>query len=186
MTKEQISIVNKTAEFVKNKFESEGSGHDWWHMQRVLNNSIKIAKKEKGDMFVIQLAALLHDISDFKFNGGDELMGGKLARERLVSQGVDDESIRKVQHIVDSISFKGLEEKNKMKGKDGLIVQDADRLDAVGAIGIARCFAYGGSAEIFFSPGIVPDPLIAFLYSPWSRKGAIRESCSAASCSLVF
>lgn len=145
MTKEQINIINKTRNFIKNKFENEGTGHDWWHMERVFNIATSISKKEKADLFIVQLAALLHDISDFKFNGGDESLGGKLAEEWLASIGVKDVDSKKVRYVVDNISFKGLGEKNKMKSTEGLIVQDADRLDAIGAIGIARCFAYGGS-----------------------------------------
>jgi uncharacterized protein len=145
MNKIQIDIVKKVKEFIKNKFISEGTGHDWWHMERVYNTATHIAKKEKVDLFVVQLAALLHDISDFKFNGGDEKLGGKLANEYLLSLGVDKEVADHVSRIVDNISFKGLGEKNKIETKEGFVVQDADRLDAIGAIGIARCFSYGGS-----------------------------------------
>ena len=162
MTKEQLTIVNKTLEFVKAKFAEESTGHDWWHIERVLNVAKVIAKKEKADMYIVQLGALLHDISDFKFNGGDEFLGGKLSAEWLISLKAGEKVAGEVQHIVDNISFKGLGEKNKIKSLEGLIVQDADRLDAIGAIGIARCFAYGGSKN---------RPI----YSPTNNKQKIKD-----------
>jgi uncharacterized protein len=141
-------IVKKTKDHLRATFEKEGTGHDWWHMERVLNNAIAIAKKEKGaDLFIVQLGALLHDIADFKFNGGDETMGGKVAAQWLTRVGVDKRTIEKIVHIVDNVSFKGLGEKPTMQSLEGKIVQDADRLDALGAIGIARVFAYGGHKD---------------------------------------
>lgn len=138
-------IIKKTREHLREMFEKEGTGHDWWHIERVLKNATAIAKKEKGaDLFVVQLGALLHDIADFKFHGGDDTIGGKTAAQWLESIGADEPTIRKVVHIVDNVSFKGLGVRSKMKSIEGKIVQDADRLDAIGAIGIARAFAYGG------------------------------------------
>lgn len=148
MNEKQKDIVEKTKIYVRSKFEGEATGHDWWHLQRVFDMATFLAKKEKANLFIVQLAALLHDISDYKFNGGDEKMGGKITREWLISLGVDDKDILEVSDIVDNISFKGLKENNKIKNKEGFVVQDADRLDAIGAIGIARCFAYGGSKKV--------------------------------------
>ncbi len=141
----KVKIVQKTKQYVRAKFKEEGTGHDWWHVERVLKSALAIAKKEKGaDLFIVQLGALLHDIADFKFHGGDDTAGGKAAAKWLRSIGADESTIKKVVHIVDNVSFKGLLVKSKMESLEGKIVQDADRLDAIGAIGIARAFAYGG------------------------------------------
>jgi len=143
MNKQQI--INKTKVHLKAEFGKEGTGHDWWHIERVLNNASAIAKKEKGaDLFIVQLGALLHDVADFKFHGGDEAIGGKVAAQWLKKIGADEITIQKIIHIVNNVSFKGLGEESKMKSFEGKIVQDADRLDAIGALGIARAFAYGG------------------------------------------
>jgi uncharacterized protein len=138
-------ILKQTKNHLREMFEKEGTGHDWWHIERVLNNATAIAKKEKGaDLFIVQLGALLHDIADFKFHGGDDTVGGKVAATWLRSIGADEPSIKSVVHIVDNVSFKGMGTESKMESIEGKIVQDADRLDAMGAIGIARAFAYGG------------------------------------------
>ncbi len=140
-------IVKKTAEYIKEKFLGEGSGHDWWHIYRVWKNAVHICEEEGGDMFVVELGALLHDIADFKFHDGDETIGPRKAREWLQSLDVDTEVVKKVEHIVKEISFKGVKVDSKMNLKEGYIVQDADRLDAIGAVGIARVFAFGGNAK---------------------------------------
>ena len=138
-------IIEQTKKHIQQMFENEGSGHDWWHIHRVLNNALMITKKEKNaDMFIVQLGALLHDIADHKFHGGDDSIGGKIASEWLKKIGADGDTIQAVRHIVDNVSFKGIGVKSKMTSLEGFIVQDADRLDSIGAIGIARAFAYGG------------------------------------------
>jgi uncharacterized protein len=138
-------ILQQTKNHLREMFEKEGTGHDWWHIERVLNNATAIAKKEKSaDLFIVQLGALLHDIADFKFHGGDDTVGGKVAATWLRSIGADEPTIKSVVHIVDNVSFKGMGTESKMESIEGKIVQDADRLDAMGAIGIARAFAYGG------------------------------------------
>jgi uncharacterized protein len=143
--KDQV-FVNKTAEFVKEKFAAEGSGHDWWHLYRVWQLSKSIAKKEKAaDMLVVELAALLHDIADWKFHNGDEEAGPKAARKWLEKLSLDENTIERVVYIVRYISFKGGVNRHSMETLEGRIVQDADRLDAIGAIGVARVFAFGGS-----------------------------------------
>ncbi|MFS8131247.1 MAG: HD domain-containing protein [Candidatus Dojkabacteria bacterium] len=151
-------VVEKTAEHVKSLFTGEGSGHDWWHILRVWNNAKLIASKEKSvNLFHIELGALLHDIADYKFHGGDETIGGKTSAEWLKGLGVDENDIEAVVHIVDNVSYKG-GEINKIKSFEGMIVQDADRLDAIGAIGIARCFAYGGNVgHEIYNPDIKPS-----------------------------
>lgn len=143
MNKKQV--IKNTEKFVKDKMFGESTGHDWWHIYRVWKNAIQIGKKEKADMFIVELGALLHDIADFKFSNGDDKAGGRETRKWLEFQKVDEETIKHVCDIVDNVSFKGAGVKSKIKTKEGMIVQDADRLDALGAIGIARTFAYGGS-----------------------------------------
>lgn len=142
MTKQQI--IKKTADHVRKKFDGEGSGHDWWHIERVWKIAINIGKKEKADLFVVQLAALLHDIADWKFHNNDDTVGPRVAHDWLKKLKVDDSTIDKVKYIVQNVSYKGGANQHKMKNIEGKVVQDADRLDAIGAIGIARAFAYGG------------------------------------------
>ena len=151
-------IIKKTESFVKKHLKGDVTGHDWWHIDRVRKMALRIAKKEKNvDLFVVQLAALLHDIADWKFHGGNETIGIKLAEEWLKRLKVEKNVIERVCEIIREISFKGAEVKSKMKTKEGMIVQDADRLDAIGAIGIARCFATGAklNREIY-NPEIKP------------------------------
>ena len=138
-------IIDKTVEFVKEKMMGEGSGHDWWHVWRVWQLAIKIGQIEKADLLIVQLGALLHDIADWKFNDGDTKAGGKAATIWLKKIKVDNNLINKVIEIIDNSSFKGANVKEYPLTKEGKIVQDADRLDAIGAIGIGRTFAYGGS-----------------------------------------
>jgi uncharacterized protein len=143
-----LQLVEKTAEHMKSKFTDESSGHDWWHMYRVWRLSKHIAEKETGaDMLVVELAALLHDISDWKFNGGDSEAGPKEARQWLESLDLDQKRIAQVEDIIRNISFKGGTNKYPMATLEGKIVQDADRIDAIGAIGIARTFAFGGHMD---------------------------------------
>lgn len=138
-------ILLQTEKFVKNILAKEGTGHDWWHIERVLNNSRLINKKEKDDGFVIELAVLLHDVGDRKVINKDE-DDYSIAENFLRKLKVDTENIEKVMFIIKNMSFsKSLNNKAKNVPKEFLVVQDADRLDAMGAIGIARAFAYGGS-----------------------------------------
>ena len=137
-------IIQKTAAYIKEKLAGEGSGHDWWHIYRVWKNAQHIGKQEGADMFVVELAALLHDVADWKFNDGDEMLGSKVAKEWLLSLKVDNEIIDQVYDIIAATSFKGAGVKSEMKSTEGKVVQDSDRLDAIGAIGISRAFAYGG------------------------------------------
>ena len=121
------------------------SGHDLWHIKRVVGLAQKIGANEGGDLFIIELAAWLHDIADHKYHNGDETVGPREARKWMISQNVSEENINSVVTIIKEISFKGAEVKTPMSTLEGKVVQDADRLDAIGAIGIARTFAYGGS-----------------------------------------
>jgi uncharacterized protein len=141
-------IVKKVAQTVKEKLEGESSGHDWWHVYRVWQMARTIARNEKADIFVVQLAALLHDISDWKFNNGDDTVGPRIAKKLLQQHNVGKEVADKVAEIMLTMSFKGAKVKTAMRTMEGKIVQDADRLDAIGAIGIGRTFAYGGHAGL--------------------------------------
>jgi len=141
----QEYILKQTELYMKDKLSGEGSGHDWWHLYRVWKNAFHIGKDEGVDLFVVQLAALLHDISDWKFNDGDDNVGPKLAREWLEKMKVEEKVIIHVCEIIKEMSFKGAGVKTKISTKEGMVVQDADRLDAIGAIGVGRTFAYGGN-----------------------------------------
>ncbi|MDD4477289.1 MAG: HD domain-containing protein [Patescibacteria group bacterium] len=151
-------IISEIAKFVKKKFATETSGHDWWHIYRVWKMAKHIGKKESADMFIVELAALLHDIADWKFNNGDETIGPKVTREILSDHGVPKDITNRVCEIISKISFKGAGVKNEMETLEGKIVQDADRLDAIGAIGIARAFAYGGHKNrVMYDPEQKPE-----------------------------
>jgi uncharacterized protein len=136
---------------------SEG-GHDWFHVERVYNLSKNIAKKENADLFVVALGALLHDIADSKFHDGDEHIGPKKAAFFLKEQQVDDAIIQHVVKIIENISFKGGNFSQKFCSLELNCVQDADRIDAIGAVGIARCFSYGGYKQrTLYNPEIKPN-----------------------------
>ena len=138
------SIISKTCKFVENRLAGDGSGHDWWHIFRVWTLAKKIAVEEKAQLETVELGALLHDIADWKFHGGDDSIGPTMAQEFLNNNDVDPQVIESVVDIVSTISYKGAGVATPMKNLEGKIVQDADRLDAIGALGIARTFAYGG------------------------------------------
>lgn len=140
------AIIERTADHVRLRFSGESSGHDWWHVYRVWQNSKQIARHEQVDLFVVELAALLHDIADWKFNDGDDTAGPRAATEWLKSQQVDGKVIDAVCDIIRGLSYKGAGTAIDGLSPEGQIVQDADRLDAIGAIGIGRAFAYGGHA----------------------------------------
>ena len=144
-------IIANTATFVKSILKDAEGGHDWFHILRVWNNAKQLAKYEKVDMFVTELGVLLHDIADSKFHNGDETIGPRIAREFLESQQVDSSIITHIEKIISNISYKSSLPSNKNQNNTSQftspeldLIQDADRLDAIGAIGIARCFNYGG------------------------------------------
>jgi uncharacterized protein len=145
-------IVEKTRAFIERKFKNENSGHDYWHILRVWKLAKHIGQKEKGvNMFVVELGAFLHDIADWKFHD-DPGAGPKATRIWLESIKVDEDIITKVEDIVRNVSYKGAHVKNKLS-REGQIVWDADKLDAIGAIGIARCFFFGGYAgHVLYDP----------------------------------
>ena len=154
----KMILIDKTIAFVKEKLENAEGGHDWFHIERVYKNSILIAQEEECDLTVVKLGALLHDIADSKFHDGDETIGPKTARTFLESENVFEETINHVINIIENISFKGGNFENKFSSKELEIVQDADRLDAIGAIGIARTFNYGGfKNRALYNPSIAPN-----------------------------
>ena len=156
----QEKIISNTIFFVKNELKNAEGGHDWFHIERVYKNSLLISKEEKVDVFVVSLAALLHDIADPKFYNGDETIGPKVAQKFLEGQTVDQEIILHIINIIKHISFKNSFDKTgeKFTSKEFEVVQDADRLDAIGAIGIARCFNYGGfKNRALYNPDITPN-----------------------------
>ncbi len=151
-------IIKNTEEFVKNALKNAEGGHDWFHIFRVWNNAKLIAKNENVDGFVVELGALLHDIADSKFHEGDETIGPKIARKFLESQQVDESIIIHVENIISNISFKGGNFEQKFNSPELEVIQDADRLDAIGAVGIARTFNYGGfKNRPLYDPEIAPD-----------------------------
>ena len=152
------ALIERTIDFVKYELQNAEGGHDWWHIERVYKNAIHIAQSESANLLVIKLAALLHDIADAKFYDGDENIGPEKAKQFLESLMVEKEVINHVVNIIRHISFKGGNFKNDFYSNELAIVQDADRLDALGAIGIARAFNYGGFANRkIYDPEVPPD-----------------------------
>jgi len=150
--------IERTIQFVKQELTGAEGGHDWWHIYRVWKNARKIAEGEHADMLVVELAALLHDIADAKFHGGDEDKGPAIAGEFLASIQVGQDTITRVQDIIRNISFKGGNDNPVSRSRELDIVQDADRLDAIGAIGIARAFSYGGYKKRgLYDPSVKPQ-----------------------------
>ena len=151
-------IVHKTILFVQEKLENAEGGHDWFHIERVYKNALLIAENEVCDVNVVKLGALLHDIADSKFHDGDEAIGPKIAREFLESKNADEVTIQHVINIIENLSFKGGNAEKTFSSVELDIVQDADRLDAMGAIGIARTFNYGGfKNRPLHNPNIAPN-----------------------------
>lgn len=152
-------IIERTVVFVKKTLQNAEGGHDWHHIERVYNNTLLIAKDESVNMLVVGLGALLHDIADAKFYDGDETIGPKMARDFLRSLKIDPTVIDHVAQIITNISFKNSfgGSTNKFKSTELEVIQDADRLDAMGAIGIARAFNFGGfKNRKLYDPKIPP------------------------------
>jgi uncharacterized protein len=151
-------VLARTEAFVRGRLEGDGSGHDWWHVDRVRRTALRLARDEGADPYVVELAALLHDVADHKFHGGDETAGPRAAREWLGGLGVDAAVTEHVAGIIAALSYKGAGVPTPMATPEGAVVQDADRLDAMGAIGIARAFAYGGSrGRAMYEPDAPPE-----------------------------
>jgi uncharacterized protein len=151
------NIIKKTRLYVEKEMAGDSSGHDWWHIYRVWSIAKKIAQKENADQMIVELAALLHDIADWKFNDGDESAGPEQAAYWLNTNDAEPELIDSVCEIISTLSYKGANVATPMRTIEGKIVQDADRLDAIGAVGIARTFAYGGNKNrLIYHPDEVP------------------------------
>jgi uncharacterized protein len=152
------AVINSTISFVKKTLENAEAGHDWFHIERVYKTALNINQKEKGNHLVVVFAALLHDIADPKFNNGDEELGPQIAETFLKSIEINPEIIDHVKLIIQNMSFKNSFDEEGFTSKEMQIVQDADRLDAIGAIGIARAFTYGGfKNRVLYNPAIKPE-----------------------------
>lgn len=151
------NIIQNTIQFVKEKLEGAEAGHDWFHIERVWKLSKKIAQTEDCDLEVVELSALLHDIADPKFHNGDETLALKISKEFLEAQNVEEEIIQQVLFIIQNISFKNRGEVPQNLPIELKVVQDADRIDAIGAIGVARTFNFGGfKNNMMYHPDIQP------------------------------
>jgi uncharacterized protein len=155
---EHSELIDATVQFVRETLKNAEGGHDWWHIQRVWTNAKLIAQTENADLLTVELAALLHDIADSKFHNGDEEIGPRTAGNYLQSMHVDASVVGHVQQIIRHMSFKSSFDKLTFHSPELAIVQDADRLDAIGAIGIARAFTYGGfKGRELYNPEIAPN-----------------------------
>jgi uncharacterized protein len=160
---DQTRVLEQTAQHVRALLADDASGHDWWHIDRVRNLALHIAHKEGADPYLVELAALLHDIADWKFHQGDDRIGPQRASRWLADLGVERATIDHVAKIIAQVSFKGAGVATPVESLAGACVQDADRLDALGAIGIARTFAYGGHAgQPMHNPELAPTPHATF------------------------
>lgn len=157
------SIIDQTAQHIRSLMASDSSGHDWWHIDRVRKTAVMIAREEQAHTGIVELAALLHDIADWKFHGGDETAGPRAAREWLQRFSIATADTDHICDIIATLSFKGANVATPMATLEGQCVQDADRLDAIGAIGIARAFAYGGhKGRLMYDPEDPPQPHDSF------------------------
>ena len=153
----RMEIIERIADRVQDKMQGDPSGHDWWHVQRVRKLAVKLGEREGANIYIVELAALLHDVSGYKTNGGDQEEGPRIAHEWLHEFGEADACANAVAEIVAGVSFKGAGTTCRMPTIEGMVVQDADRLDAIGAIGIARAFAYGAcTREPMYDPDMAP------------------------------
>ncbi len=151
----EIQVLKQTENFVRNLFENEGTGHDWWHINRVRNVALKIAEKEGGNRYIIEMSALLHDVDDWKINTDGN---SSKTSSWLKNIKIDDSDSKRIIEVIEQVSFKGAGVQNNAVSLEAKIVQDADRLDAIGAIGIARTFAYGGNkGRPIYLPDIKPE-----------------------------
>ncbi len=162
-TSSHADVIQQTADHVRALLTGDSSGHDWWHIERVWRTAVHIGEREGADLLVVELAALLHDVADWKFHGGDDSLGPKRASQWLGRFSLPREIIDHVADIIAHLSFKGAQVATPMATLEGKVVQDADRLDALGAIGIARAFAYGGHAgRALYDPSIEPEAHATF------------------------
>lgn len=152
------AVIDSTISFVKKELENAEGGHDWFHIERVYKNALLIASEEDVDHYIVALAALLHDIADSKFHGGDETIGPKKAKIFLQDISISEENAQHIIRIIENVSFKGGNATKTFHSKELEVIQDADRLDALGAVGIARTFNYGGfKNRAIYDPAIAPE-----------------------------
>lgn len=169
-------VLRQTVDHVRQTLAGDSSGHDWFHIERVWKTALAIGVEEQADPYVVQLAALLHDIADWKFHGGDDTAGPRQARAWLEGLDVPEETIAEVCSIIAQLSFKGAGVATPMTSLAGKVVQDADRLDALGAIGIARAFAYGGAhGRELYNPDVAPEMHASFEAYKKSRGHTINH-----------
>lgn len=170
LTEAQKTVLNAIAEEIAPRFHGEPSGHDWFHVERVRNMARRLAEKEGAEMYTVELASLLHDVGDWKFHDGDETVAAREILRILTQHQVPEEISSHVIRIVDTMGFKG-GNRPPMETIEGKVVQDADRLDAIGAIGIARTFAYGGhKGRVLHDPGI--PPMTEFTKEQYLKSGS--------------
>lgn len=172
----RASILQQTETHVRDLLAHDSSGHDWWHIARVRATALELGRREGADLYVVELAALLHDIADWKFHAGDDEAGPRAAREWLDKLEVEPATIDHVCEIIATLSFKGAQVATPMRTLEGRVVQDADRLDAIGAVGIARTFAYGGHAgQAIHDPELAPTPHASFAEYKTKRTTTINH-----------
>ncbi len=151
-------IIQQTIQFVKTTLQNAEGGHDWFHIERVWKNAKNIAQHTNTDPLIIELGALLHDIADSKFHNGDESIGPLKAQEFLNQFNLKEDQIEHIVNIIKNISYGGGNHKQSFRSDELDIIQDADRLDALGAVGIARAFNYGGFKNRgLYDPAISPN-----------------------------
>ncbi|HSW98608.1 MAG TPA: HD domain-containing protein [Candidatus Saccharimonadales bacterium] len=157
-------LIKRTRKYAEDTLRKETNAHDWWHVARVEKLALHLARQEKGaNLLVVQLGALLHDIADWKFHNGDTEIGPRTAQQWLEGLGTDPEVTEQVAYIVRHVSFRGGTNQHAMESLEGKIVQDADRLDAIGAIGIARVFTFGGAfGRQMYDPAHKPQQFTSF------------------------
>lgn len=153
---DKLKIIQETAEFIRSEFAADGSGHDWFHIDRVRRLAVRIGQMEGSDPFITEMAALLHDLDDWKITGSDSHYPVK-ANKWLIDRDIQAEFVPRILHVIEDVSYKGAGTETPVRSIESAVVQDADRLDAMGAIGIARTFAYGGHKNrLIYDPAISP------------------------------
>jgi uncharacterized protein len=163
-------LILRTEQYVKQTLAGDSSGHDWWHIHRVRRNAVQIAQQEGANLRIVELAALLHDIADWKFHGGDETAGPRAARAWLQQNEIDPSTTETVCDIIATLSYKGAGVATDMSTIEGKCVQDGDRLDAIGAVGIGRAFAFGGHfGRAMYDPDVAPEQHQSF--AAYKSKG---------------
>lgn len=168
--------LQKTEAMVKEKLSADSSGHDWWHIFRVRKLAITIGKAEGADLFIVEMSALLHDVCDWKFNQGNEKAGLVIVKRFLEDIKLPSNRANLILEIIGAVSYKGAGLKDEMRSLEGKVVQDADRLDALGAIGIARTFAYGGHhQQAMHEPGLEPTMHQSFEEYKTKRSSSINH-----------